>query len=224
MITPQVPDSRMSAPVTKDKDGNANISVPGGLIKYAQVGGCVGVSDLDCAMYMTGANDKDVRDKLYLLVKIKETMQAVYNENPISYHFHGAGRKERLLVQKDGIKALCAHVGGSQEKATAVIEALDSVQAACESGSYIFEKDEAGNWFIPGKVFGGTNNVRLKANENNVLVVDAEDAIMAITGMSKKQACLCWSDTLKEHHKLIRGDLSDEQSIRFTDLFFNNTF
>ena len=76
---------------------------------------------------------------------------------------------------------------------------------------YTFDKDEAGNYIIPGEVFGGTQNVRIKVNEQNKLVLDVVQAIMAINGMSRKHARECWTVTLKEHHNLICADLSSNE-------------
>ena len=69
MITPQAPDSHMSTPVTKDQDGNVNISVP-------YIEGRVG------AQYMTGA-----AHQLHPPKKIEEAMQTVCHDHMTRYNF-----------------------------------------------------------------------------------------------------------------------------------------
>ena len=213
----------MSAIVATDSDGNQVMLVSGWHIKYAQVGGHIGVSDLDSAMYLAGVDEATVRGKLNNLLNNKTESQKIYGENPILYQFNGIGRRKRPLLQKDGLEALRDYVRGSHERVVIVKEALDGVQSVCKVGRHTFPTDDAGNSIIPADVFGGMKSVRVKANENNVLIIDVVQAIMAIKKMKKNLARLCWSDTLKEHRRLVLEDLSDNQGDCFRYLFWKFT-
>ena len=76
---------------------------------------------------------------------------------------------------------------------------------------YTFAKDEAGNWIIPGSVFGGTQNVRVKANENNEIVLDVVQAIMAITGRDRNCSRQVWRNFSTDVARLIQNGLDESE-------------
>ena len=92
---------------------------------------------------------------------------------------------------------------------------------------YTFEKDEAGNWVIPGCVFGGTQNVRVKANKKNEIVIEVVQAIMAITNRDRNAACQIWRTFSDDIKTLIRNGLHKSEGmmhINICQLFYMNMY
>ena len=116
----------MSVNTAKDTYGNDVLLMPNMNIRYVKDETHIGLSDLDCAAFLTDLSIEKV--KIKLAKADKNLMQRdVYMQNHVRHRFYGYHSRERPLVRRDGIFPLCYHVGGSDEKARALTEALDCV-------------------------------------------------------------------------------------------------
>ena len=92
---------------------------------------------------------------------------------------------------------------------------LTVVKPQKELSEYGFKKDAAGNYIIPGSVFGGTQNVRLKGvcrnTEDRLLVIEIVAVIMSVTGKSRDAAGEVWRNFPEETKKLIQADLMENE-------------
>ena len=76
---------------------------------------------------------------------------------------------------------------------------------------YAFERDDIGNWIIPGSAFGGTQDVKVSCTPRGIIVIEVVAAIMAINQQNRNVACECWRETLKPFHALIQHGLMENE-------------
>ena len=116
----------MSVDTAKDADGNNVLCMPGMNIRYVEDETHIGLSDIDCAQFLTDLPVEKAKTTLARATK-EQKSRYTYKPSEILHRFYGRHTRERPLVLRDGIKNLCYHMGGSTEKANELIEVIDRV-------------------------------------------------------------------------------------------------
>ena len=88
--------------------------------------------------------------------------------------------------------------------------------------NYGFEKDDIGNWIIPGFAFGADVNIRVQVTPWGVIVADVIGIIEVIEKKNREDSAKVWRERLADKQGIIQEDLTPDEGMKNHNILLYN--